>query len=190
MAIKISAPAVMKTLVAAMVLVCTLCFLLTACSANQKSAEQTAPSAQGQPSSAAAQSQQSEPHTQDAVSQSAQENTSLQMAIDGTPVAVEWEDNAAVAALGEAVKENALSIRMTAYGGFEQVGSLNKSLPAEDAQMTTSPGDIVLYEGNRVVVFYGSNTWAYTRLGHITDKTQAQLEQLLSGENTTVTLTF
>ena len=55
----------------------------------------------------------------------------------------------------------------SAYGGFEQVGSLPQSFSRSDVQMTTQPGDIVLYSGNQLVIFFGSNSWSYTRLGHI-----------------------
>ncbi len=118
------------------------------------------------------------------------ENTEMKMLIDQTPVTVEWEDNEAVAALKEAVKNGPLTVRMSMYGGFEQVGSLGMSLPRSDTRITTSPGDVILYSGNQMVVFYGSNSWAYTRLGHITDKTQRELTQLLSNGNVTITLTF
>ena len=117
------------------------------------------------------------------------EATEMKMLINNTSVTVEWEENAAVAALKETVKTNLLTVRMSMYGGFEQVGSLGMSLPRDDTRITTSPGDIVLYSGNQMVVFYGSNTWAYTRLGHITDKTQQELTQLLSNGNVTITLT-
>ena len=79
---------------------------------------------------------------------------------------------------------------MSMYGGFEQVGSIGTALPQNDVQTTTTAGDIVLYSGDQMVVFYGSNTWAYTRLGHITDKTQAELAELLSNGNVTVTLSY
>ena len=118
------------------------------------------------------------------------ENTEMKMLIDQTPVTVEWEDNEAVAALKEAVKNGPLTVRMSMYGGFEQVGSLGMSLPRSDTRITISPGDVILYSGNQMVVFYGSNSWAYTRLGHITDKTQRELTQLLSNGNVTITLTF
>lgn len=114
----------------------------------------------------------------------------MKMTINHTPVTVEWEENEAVAALCEAVKDNPLTINMSMYGGFEQVGSLGMSLPQSDTRITTDPGDIVLYSGDQMVIFYGSNTWAYTRLGHITDKTQAELTQLLSNGNVTITLTY
>ena len=114
----------------------------------------------------------------------------LQMSIGGTPVEVAWEDNEAVESLRQLCKDQALTIDMSMYGGFEQVGSIGSALPQSDVQTTTSAGDIMLYSGDQMVVFYGSNTWAYTPLGHITDKTQAELTQLLSNGNVTLTLTF
>ena len=110
------------------------------------------------------------------------------MSIDGRPVNVTWLDNEAVAALKELVRETPLTVRMTKYGGFEQVGALGAELPSSDVQTTTSPGDVVLYNGNAIVVFYGSNTWAYTRLGTIGDMTASELEGLLANEDVEMTL--
>lgn len=115
-------------------------------------------------------------------------NMTLQMTIGSTPVSVEWEDNEAVQALKELCQTQPLTIAMSMYGGFEQVGSIGTDLPANDVQTTTAAGDIVLYSGNQMVVFYGSNSWAYTRLGHITDKTPEELTQLLSNGNVTIAL--
>ena len=76
------------------------------------------------------------------------------------------------------------------YGGFEQVGPLGQKIPGEDEQTVTDSGDIVLRSGNQIVVFYGSNAWAYTRLGHITDKSAADLEELLGNGDVTLTLSI
>ncbi|WP_405345376.1 cyclophilin-like fold protein [Ruminococcus sp.] len=114
----------------------------------------------------------------------------LQMLINGTAVAVAWEDNAAVDTLKELCNGQTLTIDMSMYGGFEQVGSIGTQLPRDDVQTTTEAGDIMLYAGDQMVVFYGSNSWAYTRLGRITDNSQAQLSELLSGGNVTITLTY
>ena len=76
------------------------------------------------------------------------------------------------------------------YGGFEQVGSLGQSLPRSDVQTTTSAGDIVLYAGNQIVIFYGANTWAYTRLGHVSDQDAAGMEALLSQGDISITLSL
>ncbi len=114
----------------------------------------------------------------------------LEMKIAGTPVTVAWEDNDAVAALKEYCRDRILTIPMLMYGGFEQVGSIGTTLPRNDVRTTTQPGDIVLYSGNLLVVFYGSNSWAYTRLGHITDKSQDELTALLANGDTTIEISF
>ena len=103
----------------------------------------------------------------------------LQMKINGTVVNVLWEENESVDALMDMCKDAPLEIQMSMYGGFEQVGPLGRNLPRNDSQTTTSSGDIVLYSGNQIVVFYGSNSWSYTRLGKITDKSEAELKTLL-----------
>ena len=113
----------------------------------------------------------------------------MQMMIGETPVTVVWEDNASVEAL-RALAAEGLRIDMSMYGGFEQVGSIGQSLPRDDQQTTTTSGDIVLYSGNQLVVFYGSNSWAYTRLGHITDQTPEQMKALLGSGDVTITLSM
>ena len=79
------------------------------------------------------------------------------------------EENAAVDALIEMMQSAPVVIQMSDYSGFEKVGSLGTSLPASDSQTTTQAGDIVLYNDNQIVIFYGSNSWSYTRLGKIDD---------------------
>ncbi|MBQ6347940.1 MAG: hypothetical protein IJI71_10355 [Clostridia bacterium] len=113
----------------------------------------------------------------------------MQMMIGETPVTVAWEDNASVEALKTLAMEG-IAIEMSMYGGFEQVGAIGQSLPRDDQQTTTTSGDIVLYSGNQLVVFYGSNSWAYTRLGHITDQTPEQMKALLGSGDVTITLSI
>jgi len=112
----------------------------------------------------------------------------LLLSIDGIQVEVDWEENESVAALRELVALNPLTIQMSMYGGFEQVGPLGTSLPRQDVQTHTNYGDIVLYSGNQIVVFHGSNSWAYTRLGHIRDLSQAELKEMLGRHDVTITL--
>ena len=113
-------------------------------------------------------------------------NTTLNLQIGGQAVTVSWENNKTVEALRKLAAQAPLTIKMSRYGGFEQVGSLGTSLPRSDKQLTTEAGDIVLYSGNQLVVFYGSNSWAYTRLGRITGKNSAELAQLLDHNNVTI----
>lgn len=107
------------------------------------------------------------------------EDYGMTMVISGTEMDVEWEDNASVEALRKLVKDGSISVQMAMYGGFEQVGSIGSSLPRNDVRTTTKPGDIVLYSGNQIVVFYGSNTWSYTKLGHISGMNETELTELL-----------
>lgn len=79
------------------------------------------------------------------------------------------ESNTAVDAFVDMMREAPLVIQMSDYSGFEKVGSLGTSLPTSNSQTTTKSGDIVLYNGNQIVIFYGSNSWSYTRLGRIDD---------------------
>jgi hypothetical protein len=117
-------------------------------------------------------------------------DSTMIMMIDGTKVNVEWEDNQAVERLRDMAKDGDITIQMSMYGGFEQVGSIGQSLPRDDKQTTTSSGDIVLYSGNQMVVFYGSNSWSYTRLGHITDKDEAEMADLLSHGDVKITISM
>ena len=110
------------------------------------------------------------------------------MKIGDTNVNVEWEDNKSVTALKQLASASSLTIPMSMYGGFEQVGSIGQSLPRNDSQMTTESGDIVLYSGNQIVVFYGSNSWAYTKLGHISDKSAQEMADLLGNGDVTITI--
>ena len=94
-------------------------------------------------------------------------------------------ENEAVDALKEMMEEAPVVIQMSDYSGFEKVGALGTSLPTSNSQTTTQAGDIVLYQGNQIVIFYGSNSWSYTRLGHIDDLTGWE-EALGSGDVTVI----
>lgn len=108
----------------------------------------------------------------------------IQLSIDGTQVPVTWEENASVDELKTLLP---LTVKMSMYGGFEQVGPVGRSIVSNDEQITTEAGDIVLYAGDRIVIFYGSNSWAYTKLGHI-DQAQEEMEKLLGQEDVEIQL--
>ena len=112
----------------------------------------------------------------------------LQLCIEDAALAVDWEENESAEALLELCREEPMTLSLSMYGGFEQVGPLGTSLPRSDVQITTQAGDIVLYAGNQIVLFYGSNTWAYTRLGHISGKSAEELSALLGRGDVSITL--
>ncbi len=106
--------------------------------------------------------------------------------VGGEIFSASFADNSGAQALKELLASGDITIQMSDYGGFEKVGSLGQSLPTENSQTTTQAGDIVLYQGNQIVIFYGSNSWSYTRLGKIDDLTGWE-EALGSGD---VSVTF
>ena len=112
----------------------------------------------------------------------------MHLKIGDTAVETAWENNASVEALKALCADEPLVVEMSMYGGFEQVGSIGKRLPRSDVQITTKAGDLVLYSGNQLVVFYGSNSWAYTRLGHITDRSAKEMAELLGSGDVTITI--
>jgi len=108
----------------------------------------------------------------------------MKLSIEGVEVLVTWEENASVEALRALCP---LTIELSMYGGFEQVGPIGQSIVREDEQLTTQYGDIVLYSGNQIVLFYGSNSWAYTKLGHM-DLSEQELRDRLGGGDVSITL--
>ena len=110
----------------------------------------------------------------------------MKVQVGDTIFSATLEENVAVSALVDMMRESPVVLQMSDYSGFEKVGSLGTSLPASNSQTTTHAGDIVLYNGNQIVIFYGSNSWSYTRLGHIDDLTGWE-EALGNGD---VTVTF
>lgn len=115
------------------------------------------------------------------------EEMDMKMTVDvnGTPFTAALEENEAAEALAEMMEQEPVMISLSDYGGFEKVGHLGTDLPTSDRQTTTQAGDIVLYQGNQIVLFYGSNSWRYTRIGHIDDLTG--WEQALGSGDVTVT---
>lgn len=117
-----------------------------------------------------------------------EETASMVLMIGDTEVPVTWEENASVEEL-KTLAGNGLMISLSMYGGFEQVGSIGQSIARDDEQITTSSGDIALYSGDQIVIFYGSNTWAYTKLGKI-DLSEEEMTSLLSNGDVTITLIY
>lgn len=178
--------------ISALMLSAALLILFTACSADTAEANESTLS--GRIESAqngqteGTQSGQTESGEANTMAEKAKE-TKLKMMIGDHAVSVEWEDNESAKALKQLAENGPLTIQMSMYGGFEQVGAIGSSLPRNDVQTTTQACDIVLYSGDQIVVFYGSNSWAYTRLGRITDKTAEEMAKLLGNGDVVITLT-
>lgn len=97
-----------------------------------------------------------------------------------------FEDNSSAEEFRELLAQGPVTVEMEDYGGFEKVGPLGTTLTRNDVQITTEPGDVILYQGNQITIYYGTNTWSFTRLARIDDPTGLQ-EKLGDG---TVAVTF
>ena len=112
----------------------------------------------------------------------------MYITIDGKTLPVTMVDNAASQTLMAALQEGDITYEAHDYGGFEKVGALGRSLPSSDTQITTQAGDVILYSDNQIVLFYGSNSWSYTRLGHIEYSSQTELESFLKAGQGNITV--
>ena len=112
----------------------------------------------------------------------------MYITIGGVTLPIVLVENAATQTLVAALQEGDITYEAHDYGGFEKVGSLGRSLPTSDTQTTTQAGDVILYNGNQIVLFYGSNSWSYTRLGRIEYSSQAELESFLKAGQGNITV--
>ena len=102
---------------------------------------------------------------------------------------IKLEDNSATRKLKEQLKNGDIIVNAHEYGGFEKVGNLGFSLPKEDSNITTSVGDIILYQGNQISIFYNPHSWSYTKLGKIQNVNSNELKDILGKEDITITFT-
>ena len=114
----------------------------------------------------------------------------IKITVSGKTLPVKIEDNEATKALVAALSEASITYEAHDYGGFEKVGPLGLTLPANNSQITTQPGDVILYSGNQIVLFYGSNTWSYTRLGKIQYESLDELKSFLKAGEGNISVTF
>ena len=116
-------------------------------------------------------------------------DSGMKMYINDLEIPVTWENNPSVSALRSDLQAGDIVVSMSMYSNNEQVGPLDKSYPSNDVQTTTNNGDIVLYRSDQIVLFYGSNSWAYTRLGKM-DLSENEVINLLSNGDVSIRLTL
>ena len=117
---------------------------------------------------------------------SSQEEPMLKITVGDQELLATFADNSSAEAFRDLLAQGPVTISMDDYGGFEKVGSLGTTLTRNDTRITTQPGDVILYQGNQITIYYGTNTWNFTRLAKINDSTDLQAK-LGSG---TVQVTF
>lgn len=116
--------------------------------------------------------------------------TKVLLTVGSNSLTATLADNDATRELKSLLEKGPIAIQMSDYGGFEKVGSLPCSFPTSNRQITTVPGDIMLYQGNNMVIFYGSNSWSYTPLGKIDNASADNLKQFLGKGDITLTISL
>lgn len=116
--------------------------------------------------------------------------TKIILSIGANSMTATLVDNSATRELKELLEKGPIIIQMSDYGGFEKVGALPQSFTTSNSQITTEPGDIMLYQGSNLVIFYGPNSWSYTRLGKIDGATTDNVKQFLGNGSISFTLSL
>ncbi|WP_366180619.1 cyclophilin-like fold protein [Actinomyces timonensis] len=110
------------------------------------------------------------------------------ISVNGHDLELQLADNPSARAFADLVTGDGLVLSLEDYGGFEKVGALPQRLPTSDERITTRPGDVLLYQGDQLSIFYHTHAWSYTRIGRITDVDGDQLRRALSNGDVTVTI--
>lgn len=105
---------------------------------------------------------------------SSQEEPMLKITVGDQELLATFADNSSAEEFQDLLAQGPVTISMDDYGGFEKVGSLGTTLTRNDTRITTQPGDVILYQGNQITIYYGTNTWNFTRLAKINDSTDLQ----------------
>lgn len=114
----------------------------------------------------------------------------INIEVNGKILQARLEDNSSSKALAELLQKDKLQISMQDYGGFEKVGNLPQALPVNDKQTDVTAGDLILYQGNKIVIYYDRNSWNFTRLGRLENITSDELRKLLGRGNVTATFSL
>ena len=157
---------------------------LTACGTGTHDAPAAQSQATAEPTAAA------QTETQSAAQSTAAQSDRLYLTIGETTFEAEFADNSSVEALEDLLSDAPLTLQLHDYGNFEKVGSLGHNLPRNDEPITTEAGDLILYQGNQLCVYYAENSWNFTRLGKIPNVTSDELKAALGTGDVTVTLSL
>ncbi len=116
-----------------------------------------------------------------------EETMHLYVTVGNTVLTANFEDNTSAEALAQLLMDNPLTVQMSDYAGMEKVGAIGTSLPRNDRQIDVGAGDIILYQGNQITIYYGTNSWNFTKLATIENVTGDELLKILGSGDAEVT---
>lgn len=124
------------------------------------------------------------------ISQSSQTGDMLKIEIGQETFTATLANNSSVDALKELLKDGPLTLKMSDYAGMEKGADLGVTLPQNNQQMNTTAGDIILYQGRTLVIYYDTNSWSLTPIGKINDLDEVLLKETLGSGDVTVTFSL
>lgn len=169
-------------------LVMLLTGMLTACNVDGQQLSETVSEMQSSISESSAEA--SEPTETTIENNENKEENIMKIAAGDTVFTAELADNSSVEALKTLLEEGPLTIEMSDYASMEKVGPIGQDLPRNDEQISTDAGDIILYQGNSLVIYYGTNSWNFTRIGKINGVTKQELLDAFGDGDVTVTFSL
>lgn len=122
--------------------------------------------------------------------QNTQEDTTMYITVNDHTLTVKMADNSSARALLALLENGDITVNAQDYGSFEKVGPLGTELPINDEQITTQPGDLILYQGDQITLYYDTNSWSFTRLGRVQDVTADELRGILGEGDVTMVLSL
>lgn len=186
------------SLVAAFILTASLCACVPTGN-NEASSSSAAASSSSQSSATDASGSSGTPQSSEVASSASSVNsessstasvTTINAAVNGTTLEIALADNESARAFAELLASGPLTVEMHDYGNFEKVGPLGTTLPTTDESITTEPGDVILFQGNQITIYYAPNTWNFTRLGKVQNTDAATLKDVLGEGDVTVTFSL
>ncbi len=168
----------MKRIFAILLSAALLCIVFAGCGKTEISSSDPTPSENS-----------AESRKSDSTLQNTSEDTMYIMIGEHT-LNVKMADNSSAKALLALLKDGDITVDAHDYGSFEKVGALGTELPTNDEQITTEPGDVILYQGNQITVYYDTNSWSFTRLGKVQGVTADELKAILGDGDVTMVLSL
>lgn len=114
----------------------------------------------------------------------------MNISINGKTLTAIMAANSSADALKELLEKGNLTFSASDYGGFEKVGDIGHDLPQNNEQISTEPGDIILYQGNAICLYFGKNSWSFTRLGKINYSSEKELREFLNAGEGSISVTL
>ena len=180
----------MKRIFAILLLAALLCAALAGCGKRE------IPPMEPAPSESSTESGTTEPAPSESGGESSKPDPTIPNTSEDTmyiiigehTLTVKMADNSSAKALLALLNEKDITVYAHDYGSFEKVGALGTELPTNDEQITTQPGDVILYQGNQITVYYDTNSWSFTRLGRVQGVTADELKAILGDADVTMVL--